>query len=301
MKKIVSIALLFVASFSFAQQQSMYSHYMFNTLSVNPAYAGSTKSLSANILHRSQWVGITGAPTTQTLIIQGPFKNKNIGLGATVMNDKIGPVSQLILSGDFAYKLNLNEKSNLAFGLKAVFEDVSVRLADVPDVHPNDPSFQNQLKSGFKPNFGFGLYYNSEKFYAGISTPNLIESSFSNSLVNYQHLRHFYAVAGGLFDLTSSLKLRPSMQVKYVENAPVSVDVNTYLIVKEKVWIGAMYRYSEAVGALLQYQINDQLRFGYAYDFILNELQSGTGGSHELILMYDFNYNKNNFSTPRFF
>jgi len=225
MKKLIPLALVFVATVSYSQQQSMYSHYMFNTLSVNPAYAGSTESLSANILHRSQWVGITGAPTTQTLTLQGPLKSKNIGLGLTVTNDKIGPVSQLIISGDFAYRLKLNETTRLSFGLKSVFEDVSVKLNDVPDVDPNDPSFQSQLKSGFRPNFGFGIYLNSKKFYAGISTPTLMENEFNNSLISYKPLRHFYGVVGGVFDINEKLKLRPSAQVKFVTNAPVTIDL----------------------------------------------------------------------------
>jgi len=162
-----------------AQQDPMFTHYMYNTLSINPAYAGSRDALSITALHRSQWVGFDGSPTTQTITMHSPIANKNIGLGLTVVNDKIGPVNNTSLAGQFAYIMQLNRKSKLSLGLSGGVNILQADLNSLSLDQQNDPTFQTNLTNRVTPNFGFGAYYSRERFYIGVSTPNLIQNQYS--------------------------------------------------------------------------------------------------------------------------
>jgi type IX secretion system PorP/SprF family membrane protein len=277
-----------------AQQAPMYTHYMNNTLSVNPAYAGSRDVLTLTALHRSQWVGFSGAPVTQTFTAHSPLGNEHIGLGLTVMNDKIGPTNNTSVFADYAYIIKLNDKSKLAFGLSAGMNIYHASLTDLQLDQQTDPSFQYNINNHVTPNFGFGAYYSRERFYAGISAPNLLQNSYlasspenSNTLTGKEQ-RHYFFIAGTLINITDNLDVKPTGLVKVTSGAPVQADLTLSFIIVKKLLAGAMYRTGDAIGFLVGFDITDQLHVGYSYDWSYG-LNTGTynHGSHELVLRYD--------------
>ena len=284
----------------------MYTMYMWNMMSVNPGYAGSADVMNVTALARRQWTGVNGAPATNSLMVHTPLRNKALGLGLSLVNDRIGPGSNTGVFGQFAYRIRLSVKYRLAFGLSAGFNNLSMDLASVPGVDVNDPVFQRNVNSGLRPNFGFGIYFWSRKTYIGISSPKLLNSELMTNNENgdlrvYQQELHYFLIAGHVFELSHDVKFRPSLQVKAVNGAPLSADLSANFLFREKLWTGAAYRTSHDMSILLSYQINDQLRVGYAYDLSLNKLRSQFGGSHELMLSYDLTFTKHLLRSPRYF
>ena len=315
MKKILILGMALMGGFAAnAQQDAMFTHYMFNTLSVNPGYAGSRDALTITGLHRSQWVGFDGAPTTQTLTLHAPVFNDKIGLGLSVLNDNIGPMQTTSIYGDFAYKLPVGAKGKLAFGLKGGLNILQggltpLRLDDEAGGE-QDVAFQNNIQSDILPNFGFGMYYSTTKWYAGISTPKLLENDYTSNttasgVAGGSEKRHLFFIAGTVFNLneTGSLKLKPTTFVKVTEAAPIEADITAMLIIQDKVEIGLMGRTGDAVGLLLGYNFTDQLRFGYSFDWsFANNTAKYNAGSHEVMLRYDFIMNgKGRIRSPRYF
>ena len=310
MKKIFLILAIITISLTlFSQQDAMYTHYMFNTLSVNPAYAGSRDALTLTGLHRSQWVGFDGAPRTQTLTLHTPLMNESLGVGFSVVNDKIGPTNTTALYGDFAYKIKLTETSKLALGLSAGLNIRRNALIDIPLEQQEDIAFYRNEESNLLPNFGFGVYYSiHNKFYAGISIPKLIENNFSNIDTRYNtklnsESRHYFLIAGVIFDLTENVKFKPTMLTKYTNGAPLEGDITATLLYKEKLWGGLMYRTGDAFGLLLGFYFTPQLAAGYSFDWSFgNKTMAYNKGSHEIMLMYDFIWkDKARIRSPRYF
>jgi type IX secretion system PorP/SprF family membrane protein len=311
MKKTLLITALTLGGLTtFAQQDAMFTHYMFNTLAINPAYAGSRDALTVTGLHRSQWVGFEGAPTTQTLTLHTPILNDKIGLGLSVLNDKIGPTKTTAFYADFAYKLRIGKTAKLAFGLKGGLNLLQGDLTKLELDQTNDVTFEENIKSDYLPNFGFGVYYYTPKWYVGISTPKLLENDFSSNtttggtnLANEQ--RHYFLIAGTVFNLTSngSVKLKPTTFVKVTNGAPLEADLTGMFIIQDKVELGAMYRTGDAVGLLLGYNLSDQFRLGYSFDWsFVNNTADYNNGSHEVMLRYDFIYkDKAKIRSPRYF
>lgn len=293
MKNILySLGLCLVVVNASAQQEAMFTNYMYNQLSLNPAYAGSTDEASITALHRSQWVSFDGAPSSQVISGHMPIDSKNIGLGLSINNDKIGPTQNLSIAGDFSYKLKLGE-GNLRLGLKAAVNFVSVGLTKLETVSTNDASFSENISSGFLPNFGFGGYYSSEKFYAGLSIPRLLENGFEvgNSTLGINAVsnerRHYYLLGGATFELNSNLKLEPSTFVKVTSGAPIQADLTTLFRYKERFWAGPNYRLGDALGLLLGMEVIKNLEFGYSFDWsFANRTFNYNGGSHEVMLRY---------------
>ena len=311
MKKIIIIGIALLGGLStFAQQEAMFTHYMFNTLAINPAYAGSRDALTVTGLHRSQWVGFDGAPTTQTLTLHAPVFNDKIGLGLSVLNDKIGPLNTTAIYADFAYKIKISEKGKLAFGLKGGINLVQGDLNTLELGDANDASFTNNIESDLLPNFGFGLYYSTSKWYVGLSTPKLLENEFKNSTSTATKAvaaeqRHYFLIAGTVFKLTSdgNLKLKPTTFIKLTNGAPLEADLTGMLIIKDKIELGVMFRTGDAAGLLVGYNFTDQLRFGYSFDWsYANTTFKYNNGSHEVMLRYDFIFNdKAKIRSPRYF
>lgn len=312
MKTIKKIVIVLVAALGsvtvHAQQDPMYTHYMYNTLSVNPGYAGSRDALTVTALDRMQWVGFKGAPMTQTLTIHGPLRNKHIGLGFSVLNDKIGPSNNTSLFGDFAYIMKLTEKSKLALGLSAGMNIFQANLVSRDLDVPSDVVFQNNIGNHITPNFGFGIYYSRERFYAGISTPALLQNNYSLIQVNGNTLagkeqRHYFFIAGTLIHLTDNLDFKPTTLVKVTAAAPIQADLTASFVIKKKLLIGGMFRTGDALGVLVGLDITDQLHVGYSYDWSYG-LKTGTynQGSHEIVLRYDFLFiGKKQIHSPRYF
>lgn len=309
MKRLIIIAtIVLTALFSNAQQDAMFTHYMFNTLAVNPAYAGTRDALTVTGLHRSQWVGFPGAPVTQTITLHSPFLYKNTGIGVSVINDKIGPTNTTSLYMDFSYKINFGSSSYLAFGLKGGMNIRTQGLSELDLTNTNDPAFLNDVSSKLLPNFGFGMYYYNDVFYAGLSIPKLLENDFStNSTSGTTDLasekRHYFLIAGYVFNLSDEIKLKPTGFLKVTNGAPLEGDLTASFIFQEKFWLGAMFRTGDALGVLAGINITDQLALGYSFDWsYTNTSMRYNGGSHEIMLRYDFIMKTNEkIRSPRYF
>jgi type IX secretion system PorP/SprF family membrane protein len=303
---IVSVLILWSTKIK-AQQAPMYTHYMYNTLVVNPGYAGSREAFTVTALHRSQWVGFKGAPTTQTLSMHTPLSNQNIGLGLSVINDKIGPSNNTSLIADFAYKVRLTAKSSLAFGLGG---GVNILQSDLSSIEldpegPDDPAFQENVTNHVTPHVGFGMYYSRERFYAGISTPNLLQnknSEVNNILIRKDQI-HCFLIAGTMISITDGLAFKPTTLIKLTPAAPAQMDLTASFILFDKLLLGAMFRTGDAFGALIGFDFTPQLHLGYSYDWSYGlETARYNQGSHEIVLRYDFLFfGKKQIHSPRYF
>ena len=287
-----------------AQQDPHYTQYMYNMNVINPAYAGSKENLSIGMLYRKQWVEIEDAPTTATLSCHAPV-GKNVGLGLSVISDKIGPVEENNIYGDFSYTLQLGGEHKLAFGLKAgltlhnvgLFSDIDHTLPD-----DNDPAFaQNTSNSYF--NLGSGLFYYTNKYYLAFSVPNMMKSKHLdyNGRKFGSEVSHYFLTGGYVFDLTENVKFKPFFMMKSAFNAPVSLDLSTNFLFNQKFEAGVTYRLQDSFGAMINYAISPNVKLGYAYDHIVSDLNVTTPSSHEIVLLFDLNFPRKVSSSPRFF
>jgi type IX secretion system PorP/SprF family membrane protein len=295
---------LFMLSLSsvFGQQDAQYTQYMYNMNVLNPAYAGSRGNLSIGLLGRTQWVGIEGAPQTITFSLHSPI-GENVGLGLSAISDSFGPVNEQSLYIDFSYAIKTSEIGRLAFGIKAGASFLNV---DLLSLNPNDPEFSNTLSDNVNevyPNIGVGAYYYTDRFYLGLSVPNLIDSNHlkedSGIVSTASEEMHYFLTSGYVFELSDDLKLKPSVLVKGVFGAPVSVDLSANLLIYDKFEIGLSYRFDDSVSSMLGFQITPEIRVGYAYDYTLSNLGNYNSGTHEIILLFDILDNK--LRSPRFF
>ena len=292
--------LLLLSLFIQAQQDPMYSQYMYNMMSVNPAYAGSKGGIHALLLHRQQWTDIEGAPTTQNFTIHSPFMDDKMGLGLNVVNDKIGVSSRLDIQAAYAYKIQLSE-SNLRFGLQAGVTRWNNDWNDIQTLTANDPSFVNGSETILKPNFGFGAYWYSEKYFAGISVPHILNNSLNEDEGDAEQIRHMFLNGGALFTLNDQLKLKPSVLLKYVEAAPLQADFNLELVISDRVWTGVSARVWDGMVAMIQVNLKDHFWVGYAYDYPFTELRTVTNGSHEVFISYTHYIKRSKVVSPRYF
>ena len=305
MRKLLLIAIIVLNVFFVnGQQTPQFTQYMYNTISVNPGYAGSREALTIVGLYRSQWVGFGGGPVTNTLSIHSPLRNEKIGIGFSYINDRLGYENFNYMYVDLSYNINITENTKLAFGVKGGFSyyNIDQGLFANEEVY-NDPYFQEKLNR-WTPNVGAGLYLHQPKWYLGISSPKLIENDY-NKLGGYVALEqsHFYGIAGYVFDLNKSgnIKMRPTALVKYTKGAPISYDTTLSFLFNEKFWIGGAYRFNDSVGALVDFQITKQLKLGYAYDYPISKIRPFTTGSHEIMIMFDFKFDNSKYKSPRYF
>nr|WKN34466.1 type IX secretion system membrane protein PorP/SprF [Tunicatimonas sp. TK19036] len=285
-----------------AQQQPMYTQYMFNALAINPAYAGSQGSWSATALGRLQWVGMQGAPRTKTLAVHGPVFNQKIALGLNIIHDEIGVSCQSGVFATYAYRIKLFSLANLAFGLQGGFHQYQTNFTKVLLQNSNDQHFIANESRIFLPNVGAGIFYQTQRFYAGASVPQLLTQTYlSNGDYQAKQARHYFVHAGYVFPLNEVLKIKPNFLLKMVEGAPVEVDLNANLLILEKLWVGASYRSFDALSGLIEVLPTDRLRIGYAYDYTLTDLQQVGVNTHELMVNYRFAVPKQKIVTPRYF
>lgn len=309
-KKIIAAAVLVIGTSStYAQQDPMFTHYMYNTLAVNPAYAGSRDALTITGLHRSQWLDFKGAPMSQTLTMHSPIANEHIGLGLSVLNDKIGVSNNTSIKVDFAYRMNLNKKSKLALGLSGGAKIFQASLNGLNLDQTGDPTFQNNINNRITPNFGAGIYYSREKFYVGVSVPNLMQNSYSvinqvnGSTLTAKEQRHYFLIAGTVIKLSDNLDFKPTTLVKVTAAAPIQADLTASFIIGKKLLLGAMYRTGDAAGVLIGFDITNQLHIGYSFDWSYGlRTFKYNMGSHEIMLRYDFIFpSKKQIHSPRYF
>lgn len=303
-RKILTFVIGVVTYCANAQQTPQFTQYMYNTISINPAYAGSREALTIVGLHRSQWVGMDGGPVTQTLSIHTPLRNERIGIGFSFINDQLGDERNNYAYLDFAYTVNLSEQTKLAFGPKVGFSYYTLdeSLLTDPEV-ANDPYFLDKYNR-WTPNVGFGLYLHQPRWYVGFSSPRLIENDYTkNGFYRALEQSHFYGIAGYVFDINNSgsIKMKPTALIKLTKGAPASYDATLSFLFNEKLWVGGSYRFDDSAGALVSFQISEQLQIGYAYDYPMSDLKPYTSGSHEIMLMFDFKFNKSKYKSPRYF
>lgn len=305
MKKIIFGIIVCLGAISVnAQQDAMFTHYMYNTQAMNPAYAGTRDALTITGLHRSQWVGFDGAPTTQTLTLHSPIFNDRLGAGLSVLNDKIGPTNTTSFYADFAYRLPVSQKGTLSFGVKGGINLLSNNIANLGLEDEIDVAFQQNLSTKPLPNVGTGLYFYKDRYYVGVSTPKIIENSFEGANNNVaKEQRHYFLIAGFVQRLTDDLELKPTTFIKLTNGAPAQLDLTGTLIYNEKIWGGLMYRTGDALGLLLGTKLTDQLALGYSFDWSFGiETFKYNSGSHEIMLRYDFIYkDKEKIRSPRYF
>ena len=292
-----------------AQQAPMYTHYMNNTLVVNPAYAGSRDALTVTAINRMQWVDFEGAPVTQSITMHSPLENDHIGLGFSILNDKIGPTNLTSVVIDYAYRFKLTENSKMSFGLSIGANLFQANLSALQLDVQNDPVFLNNINNHVTPDIGFGAYYSRERFYAGFSIPNLLETSYSEidqgngvSLIGKEQ-RHYFFIAGALFHVNDNLDFKPTSFVKVTTAAPIEADLTASFIIQKRFLLGAMFRTGDAIGGLVGFDVTDQFHVGYSYDWSYG-LQTAryNKGSHEIVLRYDFIIlNKKQIHSPRYF
>ncbi|OXG04854.1 type IX secretion system PorP/SprF family membrane protein [Flavobacterium araucananum] len=302
MRKLV-LVLLFCSVASFAQQDAQFTQYMYNTININPAYAGSRGVMSVFGLYRTQWVGLDGAPETSSFSVNTPVGN-NVGLGVSLVNDKIGPTNENNLSADFSYSIPTSAIAKLSFGIKGSANLFKLDPTKLSPEDQGDPQFQD-FKNKFSPNIGAGVYWHTDKAYVGLSVPNFIQTNRydDNETAIYKDRINYYFIAGYVFDLDryETIKFKPAILTKMVEGSPLQVDASANFMFNDKFVIGLAYRWSASVSALAGFQITDSLYLGYAYDRETTKLVNYNSGSHEIFLRFEFLNKYGRITSPRFF
>jgi type IX secretion system PorP/SprF family membrane protein len=306
MKNIYIIAIVALSLFTEvqAQQDPHYTQYMYNMSVMNPAYAGSKESVSGGFLYRKQWVEIEGAPTTGTFFIHSPV-GRNVGLGLSVISDKIGPVEENNFYADFSYTLNLGGEHRLAFGLKGGLTmhkiDFNFISTTLPDV--GDGVFGSGNPNNTFLNIGSGVFYYTDKYYVAFSVPNMLKSKYLDfdGRQYGTEVIHYFLTGGYVFDINPNLKFKPFAMIKSSVNAPTSLDVSTNFMLYDKLELGATYRVEDSFGAMVNFAITPSLRVGYAYDHIVSDINVVTSASHEVMLLFDLNFPKKVSRSPRYF
>lgn len=299
----ISILTTLNTTMSVAQQDAQYTQYMYNTINVNPAYAGSRGVLSVFGMYRAQWVGLEGAPNTAAASIHSPIENSRVGLGLTVSNDQIGISERNTVSTDFSYTINTSDSYKLSFGLKGSASLLNVDYNKLNKYDKNDPKFQNNIDNQFSPNIGAGVYYHSDKLYAGVSVPFILETKHFDDNTNSvaKDALHYYFIGGYVFDVSESTKFKPAFLIKSVKGAPLQADLTANFMFHDKFVVGGAWRWSAAVSGLVGFQVDSNWFVGYTYDSDTTKLANYNSGSHEIFLRYEFKGKQEKIISPRFF
>lgn len=293
---------MFTSAVSLAQQDAQFTQYMYNTININPAYAGSRGVMSIFGLHRTQWVGLDGAPVTNAFSLHTPINNSNLGVGLSLVNDKIGPTNENVISADVSYTIPTSEVMKLSFGIKASANIFNLDATRLNPVDPADNHLQD-INSNFTPNIGAGIYWHGEQFYAGLSVPNFLQTtSYSDNdySVNQERM-NFYFITGYVMDLSYNVKFKPALLTKMVTGAPLQVDVSANFLIADKFVLGGAYRWDAAVSAMAGFQVTDGLFVGYGYDLETTRLRNYNSGSHEIFARFELFNKYDRITTPRFF
>ena len=300
--KISLFAMLLVGLVSYSQQDAQYTQYMYNTETVNPAYAGSRGVMSIFGLYRTQWVGLDGAPKTGAFSINSPIENTNLGVGVTFVNDQIGPTVDNTIAADISYTIQTSEVYKLSFGIKGTADLFNLDVTKLNYTDQADPLLQN-LHNNFSPNVGAGVYFHSDKSYLGLSIPNFFQTKrySDNDIAVYKERMNLYVIGGYVFDLSPDLKFKPAFLAKTVEGAPLQLDLSGNFLINDKFMLGAAWRWSAAASFMAGFQISDGLYIGYGYDLDTTKLAHYNSGSHEVFLRFELFKRQNRIVSPRFF
>lgn len=300
--KFLFFALLLTGFAGFAQQDAQYTQYMYNTININPAYAGSRGVMSIFGLHRTQWVGLDGAPVTNAVSLNTPINNSKLGIGLSFVNDRIGPTDENTISADISYTVQTSETYKLSFGIKGTANLFSLDVNKLNPADAGDPHLQN-FNNNFTPNFGAGVYFHSDKLYVGLSVPNFLQTTRyeDNSVSVYKERMNFYFIGGYVFDLSPSIKFKPAFLMKTIQGAPLQLDISGNFLFNDKFTIGAAWRWDAAVSAMAGFQVTEGLFVGYGYDLETTKLSNYNSGSHEIFLRFELFNKFNKLTSPRFF
>lgn len=296
--KYTLLVTMFMGSMLAAQQLPQFTQYMYNTISVNPAYAGSRETINATLLHRNQWAGLEGNPRTNTFSVHTPLRNERIGLGISYINDRLGFESTNYVYGDFSYTVPVTGEINMSFGLKGGFTNYNLENPDA-----NDPFFNSNFNS-WSPNFGAGIYIGSNRWYLGASSPRILNTDLNDGEFEALERNSYYGIGGFVVDVSRNVKFRPTVIAKITNGAPATYDFTSSFLLNEKFWIGASYRINDAsnFGALMDYQVSRDFRVGYAYDLPTSTILPYTGGTHEIILIFEPSRKRGGaIKSPRYF
>lgn len=303
-KHVAAIMALVFSVFAYGQQDAQYTQYMYNTVSVNPAYAGSRGHISIAALHRSQWVGLEGAPVTQTFNVHSPIGYRGVGLGLSIVNDKIGPTLETNFDLDFSYTVWTSTEGRLSFGLKASANLLDIRFSEL-NQYSTDPTLQQDIDNRLSPNIGAGVYYHTNKYYLGLSIPRLLETTHfqESNLSTAKEQMNLYLITGYVWDLNEFVKFKPTLLTKVVRGAPLQLDLSANFMLDEKFIVGVAYRWDAAFSGMVGFNVSNKFLIGIAYDKETTELGNAAfnDGSFEVIFRYDFISTKNNLKSPRFF
>lgn len=300
--RILNLALLLIGFVSYSQQDAQYTQYMYNTINVNPAYAGSRGVMSIFGLHRTQWVGLEGAPVTNAFSLNSPIENTNLGVGLSFVNDRIGPTVENMISADLSYTIPTSETYKLSFGIKGTANLFNLDVNKLNVKNQGDPLLQN-LNNNFSPNVGAGVYFHSDKSYLGLSVPNFFQTKrySDNDVAVYKERMNAYLIGGYVFDLSPNLKFKPAFLGKMIQGAPLQLDVSGNFLINDKFVLGAAWRWSAAMSFMAGFQITDGLYAGYGYDLETTKLANYNSGSHEVFLRFELFKRQDRIVSPRFF
>jgi type IX secretion system PorP/SprF family membrane protein len=293
---------MLVGLVSYSQQDAQYTQYMYNTINVNPAYAGSRGVMSIFGLHRTQWVGLDGAPVTNAVSVNAPIENTNLGVGLSLVNDRIGPTVDNTVSLDLSYTIPTSETYKLSFGIKGTANLFSFDKDKLNIQNQLDPLLQS-MSNNFSPNVGAGAYFHSDKSYLGVSVPNFFQTKRynDNDYAVYKERMNAYLIGGYVFDLSPNLKFKPAFLGKMVQGSPLQLDVSGNFLINDKFVLGAAWRWSAAASLMAGFQVSDGLYIGYGYDLDTTKLAHYNSGSHEVFLRYEFFKRQDRIVSPRFF
>jgi type IX secretion system PorP/SprF family membrane protein len=305
---VLLLLLLGLPFYGFSQQDPVYTQYMNNLLTIQPAYAGISGALNVTGISRAQWVGFEGAPNTNTLTVNGPLRRFNVGLGLSIVNDKWGPIRQNGIYVDYAYHVKLSENQFLSFGIKGGFNVYQAFLTDLRLNDLTDPVFAYDVNIKFLPNMGLGVMWHSDRFFMGVSSPKILKNRIQSENTEnvYREVLHFYGMAGYVFFLTDMLKFKPTALYRWAERTPNFTDISGNFLLYDRVWIGATCRTNfklwNTYGLIFQFNVNNQLKFGYSYDQTTFHPTQVNSGTHEFMISYDFVYSRRGRQiVPRYF
>lgn len=300
--RILIFTLVLLSTLSYSQQDAQYTQYMYNTININPGYAGSRGVMSIFGLHRTQWVGLDGAPTTNAFSLNSPIENSNLGYGLSFVNDRIGPTVENMISADVSYTINTSDNYKLSFGVKATADLFNLDPSKLNPANQGDPMLQN-FNNVFTPNIGAGVYFHSDKLYLGLSVPNFLETKRynDNDVAVYSEKINTYLIGGYVFTISPSLKFKPAFLTKVVQGAPLQLDVSGNFLFNDKFMFGAAWRWSAAMSVMAGFQITEGIYVGYGYDLETTKLANYNSGSHEIFLRFELFKYQSRMVSPRFF
>ena len=303
---IIFIVLLLISVSSFGQQDPMFTQYMNNPQLINPAYTGSQDNLNFNGIFRKQWVGaaIPWAPTTTSLSISSPFNSINVGVGLDFGYDDVGPMSLIGIFTDYAYHIKFDNGAKLSLGLKAGFNYYQENLIGLYTYEYDNYLALHSETNKLLFNTGVGVYYYTDKYFIGASIPTLVRNSLveldNTNLILARKEQHLFLTSGYEFELNTLFKLKPTVMFRMVNGAPVSAEVSATANFADKMWLGLMYRFGDAMAIHARFEVQDGFQIGYSYDLTTSELNHYSSGTHEIFFSYTIKRKRERVVSPRY-